>query len=282
MLGAFVGATWNGWIGCEQAVSKAEELLRLSRLRVSNGLGPGEICRSAVCFELAARMTGVRVERTKIARLSGNERAYSNAYTLLSRALPNCTPAVAPLRSLCVQFGCARIESSVGAWLDTYKRRFVASLPQERRANVHFGDRPVFQASAFYLVARKHKLRVDKVQLMEAMAIDPEEFERTLVSMQSLCGELVLTRGNSKSKKKTSDQGADATKGSSESDQDGLASDAEEVPGVTNGKAWARKRKVEEYEDWKEAVVTKKPPKLTLNKLKQATLGFSSAGETGP
>lgn len=263
-------------------MSKAEELLRLSRLRLSNGLGPGEICRSAVCFELAARMTGVRVERTKIARLSGNERAYSNAYTLLSRALPNCRPTVAPLRSLCVQFGCARIESSVEAWLDTYKRRFVASLPQERRANVHFGDRPVFQATAFYLVARKHKLRVDKAQLMETMAIDPEEFERTLASMQSLCGELVLTRSHFKSKKKTSDQEADAARGSSESDQDGLASDAEEVPGVKDGKAWARKRKVEEYEEWKEAVVTKKPAKLTLNKLRQATLGFASAGDKGP
>lgn len=181
-----------------------------------------------------------------------------------------------------MQFGCARIESSVEAWLDTYKRRFVASLPQERRASVHFGDRPVFQASAFYLVARKHKLRVDKAQLMETMAIDPEEFERTLASMQSLCGELVLTGSKSKSKKQTSDLGADATKGSSESDQDGLASDAEEVPGVKNGKTWARKRKVEEYEEWKEAVVAKKPPTLTLNKLKQATLGFASAGDKQP
>lgn len=267
---------------CEQTVSKAEELLRLSRLRVSNGLGPGEICRSAVCFELAARISGVRVERAKIARLSGNERAYGNAYTLLSRALPSSRPTVAPLRALCVQFGCARIESSVQAWLDTYKRRFVASLPQERRANVHFGDRPVFQASAFYLVARKHKLRVDKAQLMETTAVDPDEFERTIASMQSLCGELVLKRANSESKRKQVAQETGAANEGSASDQDGLASDAEEVPGVKNGKAWTRKRKAEAYEEWKDAVVTNKPAKMTLTKLRQATLGFASAGDKSP
>ena len=39
-----------------------------------------------------------------------------------------------------------------------YKDRFVASLPESDKASADFG-RPVFLAVAFYLVARKNKVK---------------------------------------------------------------------------------------------------------------------------
>jgi len=62
-------------------------------------------------------------------------------------------------RDLCIQHGCARLEQSVKAALAAYKERFVRRLPLSQQQHVDFG-RPVFLATAFYLVARKNKMKV--------------------------------------------------------------------------------------------------------------------------
>ena len=62
-------------------------------------------------------------------------------------------------RELCVQFGCARHEPSVKAALVAYKERFVRRLPAAQQGHVDF-SRPVFLATAFYLVARKNRVQV--------------------------------------------------------------------------------------------------------------------------
>jgi hypothetical protein len=62
-------------------------------------------------------------------------------------------------RDLCIQHGCARLEGAVKAALAAYKDRFVRRLPAAQQGHVDFG-RPVFLATAFYLVARKNKMQV--------------------------------------------------------------------------------------------------------------------------
>jgi hypothetical protein len=39
-----------------RVIAKAKELVNLAKVRVSGGLGPGEVCKPAICLELACQM----------------------------------------------------------------------------------------------------------------------------------------------------------------------------------------------------------------------------------
>ncbi|XP_016714991.2 origin of replication complex subunit 6 [Gossypium hirsutum] len=64
--------------------------------------------------------------------------------------------------------------------------RFLASLPSSRQASADF-SKPVFTAVAFYLCAKKHKLKIDKVRLIEVCGISESEFSCVSTSMKDLC-----------------------------------------------------------------------------------------------
>ncbi|WZZ58266.1 hypothetical protein YC2023_058373 [Brassica napus] len=66
-----------------------------------------------------------------------------------------------------------------------YKERFLASLP-------------VFTPAAFYLCAKKQKLKVDKLRLVEVCGTSESEFSCVFTSMIDLCYDCV---GVSKEKK---------------------------------------------------------------------------------
>ncbi|KAF3608421.1 hypothetical protein DY000_02046025 [Brassica cretica] len=78
-----------------------------------------------------------------------------------------------------------------------YKERFLASLPVSRRANADF-TRLVFTPAAFYLCAKKQKLKVDKLRLVEVCGTSESEFSCVFTSMIDLCYDCV---GVSKEKK---------------------------------------------------------------------------------
>lgn len=61
------------------------------------------------------------------------------------------------------------------ACLAAYKERFVRSLSEVQRGHVDF-SRAVFLAAAFYLVARKHKVAVDRVKLLGPLGVTATEF----------------------------------------------------------------------------------------------------------
>ncbi|KAK5776839.1 hypothetical protein PVK06_044804 [Gossypium arboreum] len=68
----------------------------------------------------------------------------------------------------------------------SYKDRFLASLPSSRQASADF-TRPVFTAVPFYLCTKKHKLKIDKVRLIEACGTSESEFSCVSTSMKDLC-----------------------------------------------------------------------------------------------
>jgi origin recognition complex subunit 6 len=114
------------------------------------------------------------------------ERVYANTKLLLQRLLGirhRASPA-----ELCTQFGCVRLERGVKAALAALRSRFAARLPPQEQAFLDL-SRPVFLAAAFYIVARKHKVSIDRVKLQKQLAVTPKEFAEVHAAAVELCPE---------------------------------------------------------------------------------------------
>ncbi|TYJ24256.1 hypothetical protein E1A91_A08G249000v1 [Gossypium mustelinum] len=89
-----------------------------------------------------------------------------------SRASPSSRTKL-DIRELGIQFGCVRLIPFVKKGLSL-------------QASADF-SKPVFTAVAFYLCAKKHKLKIDKVRLIEVCGISESEFSCVSTSMKDLC-----------------------------------------------------------------------------------------------
>ncbi|TQD78258.1 hypothetical protein C1H46_036203 [Malus baccata] len=69
-----------------------------------------------------------------------------------------------------------------------------------RRASAAF-TRPVFIAVAFYLCAKKHKLKVDKLKLIELCGASETEFSSVSTSLKDLCFDVCGTEKEKKDPK---------------------------------------------------------------------------------
>lgn len=175
------------------AVKKAEELSRLVSVRIPGGLGAGEACKTAVCLELACTMVypGKSLGRSDFQRYGFvSSKVYNNTFNMVQKVLS--VSMHANIQELAVQFGCVRIAPSIQQCLATYRDKFLASLSELERKKADF-SRPVFAAAAFYLVARKHKVKVDKNRLLQQLYIAGPDFTATVTNMQQLCHDLVGT-----------------------------------------------------------------------------------------
>ncbi|KAK3003638.1 hypothetical protein RJ639_019637 [Escallonia herrerae] len=154
----------------KQLVRSAAELRRLSDIQFDSSIiGVGEICKAVICLEIAAMRAQVILDRQSAIRLSGmSEKAYSRSFNAM--------------------------QNGIGI---KYKDRFLASLPPSRRASADF-SRPVYTAVAFYLCAKRHKLKVDKIKLIEICGTSESEFSSVSTSMKDLCHDVF---GISKEKK---------------------------------------------------------------------------------
>ncbi|KAJ6886294.1 origin of replication complex subunit 6 [Populus alba x Populus x berolinensis] len=178
-------------------IRKAAELRRLCDVQFdSSVIGVGEVCKAIICLEIAATSFQVIFDRQAAIRLSGmSEKAYNRSFNSLQNTLGVKTKL--DIRELGIQFGCIRLIPFVKKGLSLYKDRFIASLPASRRANADF-NRPVFTAVAFYMCAKKHKLKVDKLKLNEVSGTSESEFNSVFASMKDLCFDVF---GISKEKK---------------------------------------------------------------------------------
>eukprot|EP00250_Pteridium_aquilinum_P006574 c16464_g1_i1 orf=183-1058(+) len=268
--------------GFPAVVRKAQELQRLSKLQFdSSAFGLGEVCKAVLCFELACSLLHVDFDRQKGIRVSGlSEKAYIRSLTNLQNAL-GLRPTL-DVRELAVQFGCVRLISSVHKILAEYKQRFIAALPASRKGNADF-SRPVFTAVAFYLCAKKNKLKVDKLRLIEFCGTSDSEFATVSTSMLDLCFDMVGVHREKKESKsvKCNRDLLDVLPNKrkleheqSDSDSDSVDEDAPEVPGMDLSK----KRSKASYEAWKATILaardTSKLMPDTNKKTKQATLNF--------
>ncbi|KAF1864036.1 hypothetical protein Lal_00031193 [Lupinus albus] len=178
-------------------IRKAAELRRFSDLQFNcSVIGVGEVAKAVICLEIAATRLVVVFDRSCAVKLSGmSERAYIRSYNSLNNGLG--VKAKLDVRELAIQFGCVRIIPFVRdglklhvdemcSFLLSYKARFLSSLPASRRASADF-TRPVFTAVAFYLCAKKQKLKVDKIKLIELCGISESEFSSVSTTMKDLC-----------------------------------------------------------------------------------------------
>ncbi|KAL0651932.1 hypothetical protein Bca4012_094623 [Brassica carinata] len=220
-------------------------------------------------------------DRQAAVKLSGmSEKAYTRSFNSLQNVIG--FKIKLNIKELAIQFGCVRIIKSVQNILSSYKERFLASLPASRRANADF-TRPVFTAAAFYLCAKKQKLKVDKLRLIEVCGTSESEFscvsDIVSTSMTDLCFDCV---GVSKEKKDAKDvkgnrELLDVLPGKRRLEDGGYSSDDE-------SSCYKRHKKMEEakYEDWKSTVVDsiKKNPEKGAKKVIQTSLSFSKKDDT--
>ncbi|KAK9277109.1 hypothetical protein L1049_006648 [Liquidambar formosana] len=257
-------------------IRRAAELRRLCDVQFDSSIiGVGEVCKAIICLEIAATRAQVMFDRQCAIKLSGmSEKAYCRSFNSLQNGLGVKTTL--DVRELAVQFGCVRLIPFVRKGLSLYKDRFLASLPASRRASADF-TRPVFTAVAFYLCAKRHKLKVDKLKLIELCGTSETEFSSVSTSMKDLCHDVF---GISKDKKDPRDvkgnrELLDVLPGKRRFEDDGYLSD-----GGQELSSYKRRKRSEKlaYEEWKSSVISSndqsKEKAVLCKRTKQARLNF--------
>uniref|UniRef100_A0A7C9DYF5 Origin recognition complex subunit 6 n=1 Tax=Opuntia streptacantha TaxID=393608 RepID=A0A7C9DYF5_OPUST len=257
-------------------VRKAAELRRLSDVKFdSSALGIGEICKAVICLEISANKYGVIFDRQSAIRLSGmSEKAYNRSFNSLQNVLD--VKSNLDVRELAIQFGCVRIIPLVQRGLKLYKERFFASLPLSRRGSTDF-TRPVFIAVAFYLCAKKHKLKADKTKLIELCGTSEAEFSSVSNSMKDLCHDVfgVLKEKKDPKEVKGHRELLDVFPEKRGYEEGGYTSDEEEEPS-----SYKKRKRMESqaYEEWKSTVLSsankEKDKEVNTKRTKQARLSF--------
>ncbi|KAF6160027.1 hypothetical protein GIB67_033111 [Kingdonia uniflora] len=241
-------------------VRKAEELRRLSNIQFdSSVMGVGEICKAVICLEIAASRLQLLFDRQSAIKLSGmSEKSYTRSFNVMQNGLG--VKNKLDVRELGIQFGCVRLIPFVLKGLSLFKERFLAALPVSRRASADF-SRPVFTAVAFYLCAKRHKLKIDKLKLIELCGTSESEFASVATSMKDLCFDTfgitkekkdpAVIKGHRElldalpGKRRRKDTG-DVSDDSSIDDEDGL-----EIPSYKRHKHFKKAA----YDDWKSSVI---------------------------
>ncbi|KAJ8441331.1 hypothetical protein Cgig2_024843 [Carnegiea gigantea] len=269
---------------------KAAELRRLSDVKFdSSALGIGEICKAIICLEIAANKYEVIFDRQSAIRLSGmSEKAYNRSFNSLQNVLDvkwvlltferwiHASRSNLDVRELAIQFGCVRIIPLVQKGLKLYKERFFASLPPSRRGSTDF-TRPVFIAVAFYLCAKKQKLKADKTKLIELCGTSEAEFSSVSNSMKDLCHDVfgVLKEKKDPKEVKGHRELLDVFPEKRGHEDGGYTSDEEEEPS-----SYKKRKRMESqaYEEWKSTVLSSankdKDKEVTTKRTKQARLSF--------
>ncbi|XP_077213738.1 origin of replication complex subunit 6-like [Tasmannia lanceolata] len=262
-------------------IRKAEELRRLCDIQFDSSIiGVGEVCKWIICLEIAANRLQVLFDRQNAIRLSGmSDKAYIRSFNALQNGLG--VKAKLDIRELGIQFGCIRLIPFVQKGFSLYKDRFLVSLPASRRAGADF-SRPVFTAVAFYLCARRHKLKVDKHKLIELCGTSESEFTSVSTSMSDLCFDVF---GISKEKKdpkvvKGHRELLDALPGKRRLEDDGDVSEDSSVDDGLEIPSFKRHKKMDKlaYNEWKSSVIASnnhskaKAPEKTK---RQARLNFT-------
>ncbi|XP_050130546.1 origin of replication complex subunit 6-like isoform X1 [Malus sylvestris] len=152
----------------KHVIRRAAELRRLCDIQFDSSIfGVGEVCKAVICLDIAATRSGLLFDRKKAITLSGmSEKAYTGCYNSMQNGL-----------------GVKNWQFSLGVFgsFALYRRPCLSS----RRASADF-TRPVFIAVAFYVCA-KHKLKVDKLKLIELCGASETEFSSVSTSMKDLC-----------------------------------------------------------------------------------------------
>ncbi|KAL8533844.1 hypothetical protein ACS0TY_010026 [Phlomoides rotata] len=256
---------------------KAAELRRLADIQFDSSIiGVGETCKAVICLEIAASRMEVMFDRQLAIKLSGvSEKAYNRSFNSMQNGLG--VKNKLDIKALAIQFGCVRLIPFVHRGLSLYKDRFLASLPPSRRSSTDF-SRPVFTAVAFYLCAKKQKLKVDKFKLIELAGTSETEYSNVSTSMLDLCFDAFgISREKKDSKQiKGNRELIDALPEKRRLEDGGYSSSDGEEPS-----AYKKRKQMEkcDQDEWKSAVLksnkrSNSEAAAKINKSKQTTLDF--------
>ncbi|KAL9421248.1 hypothetical protein AB3S75_038752 [Citrus x aurantiifolia] len=258
----------------KQLIRKAAEIRRLCDVQFDSSIiGVGEVCKAVICLELAASRFDVIFDRKTAIKLSGmSEKAYNRSFNSLQNSIGFKNEL--DIRELGIRFGCIRLIPLVQKGLSLFKDRFTAALPASRKTSADF-TRPVFTAVAFYLCAKKHKLKVDKLKLIEVCGTSETEFASVSTTMKDLCHDVF---GIAKEKKdprelKSNRELLDVLPEKRKfEDVEYLSDDEAEVS------SYKRHKKTEKvvYEEWKTSVLAsnRNKAKAPCKRTTQASLNF--------
>ncbi|KAJ4846376.1 Origin of replication complex subunit 6 [Turnera subulata] len=233
---------------------KAAELRRLCDVQFdSSVIGVGEVCKAVICLEIAATRLQVIFDRQAAIRLSGmSEKGYNRSFNSLQNSIGVKTKL--DIRELGIQFGCVRLIPFVKKGLALYRDRFLASLPASRQGGADF-TRPVFTAVAFYLCAKKHKLKVDKLKLIEVCGTSESEFKNVATSMIDLCFDIFGISNEKKDVKEVKGHREllDVLPEKRKFEDGGYLSDD-----AAEDSCYRKRKRMEKvaYEEWKSSVIT--------------------------
>ncbi|XP_022869730.1 origin of replication complex subunit 6-like [Olea europaea var. sylvestris] len=237
----------------KQLVRKASEIRRLADIQFdSSAIGVGEICKAIICLEIASSRMEVIFDRQAAIKLSGlSEKAYSRSFNSMQNGIG--VKNKLDVRELAIRFGCIRLIPLVLKGLSLYKERFLTSLPSSRRASTDF-TRPVFTAVAFYLCAKRHKLKADKIKLIELAGSSESEFSTVSTSMKDICFDAFGTTKEKKDPKdvKGNRELLNALPEKRRLEDGGYSSDDGEEPS-----AYKKRKQMDnrDYNEWKSAVL---------------------------
>ncbi|XP_078160332.1 origin recognition complex protein 6 [Carex rostrata] len=275
-------ATKLGLVVSKPLIRKAEELRRLCDVQFNSSIiGVGEVCKAIICLEIAASRFQVIFDRKRAIQMSGmSEKAYMRSFNTMQNSLD--VKITLDVRELAIRFGCVRLIPFVQKGLSLYKERFLASLPSSRRASTDF-NRPVFTAVAFYLCAKRHKLKVDKSKLIEVCGTSESEFGTVSTSMNDLCFDVFGITKEKKDPKsvKGNRELLDVLPGKRKhEDESGFSSDDSSVDDEPDLDLPTYKRQKQgekhAYEEWKSTVISsnKKTKTAPTKRKTQARLNF--------
>ena len=128
-------------ITCPTVQPKAEELLRLCRVRCPQGI-QGQQCVPAACLDLACQIRKITFPRARaITTCAVNKARYEKTLSLVQNVL-KLQPTLS-VHALAVKFGCLSLVKDVEGSLDLFKRRYLEAQSVHCRSRVDF-TKPIF------------------------------------------------------------------------------------------------------------------------------------------
>ena len=150
-------AVANAGLAINSVIGKAQEILRMLRIRVPIGqLKKAEICRHLFAIEIACQLLNLPVEKSKLVSQA------PVSFKIYQEALINCKRQLEVkneydvMQMLAVKFG-TTLKSAALNVLDRYEKLYIEKLDKNRRRLVSI-NLPECQAAAFYIVATKNKV----------------------------------------------------------------------------------------------------------------------------
>jgi len=255
-------------------IRKAEEFMRLTKIRCPVGIGAAESCKPAACLGLACRLLGEDFDKGAAVKASGSaEKIYQHAYVSLQNIL-NVRPELTA-HQLSVHFGAGlRLSDATESTLKKYKASFLKGLSSHEQLHADFSN-TVFIAVAFYLTAQSLKMKIDKKKLLNFADMSSADFLKVSSSMGELCFGKALGSSGTKTAKLndalTEKRKREEDEELSDLEGEKLADDIkeEEIPGLKKSK---KRVKREQHEEWKDQVLSAPKSTVIAGPLKQASL----------